>query len=469
MVAISNTNWTYLSVVNPSNTNAGLGGFIYVSGDYGITWGNTGIFDYFTDVAINSSGQYMIASYSRSGALGNRGGVWISSNYGGFFTDIATLTYNQAGITAVSVNSDGSRYVAIASSQQDACYWTSINGGTQWTATDGLTSDNNYAGAVTIIEDTSANNYMVSIWRQLGTNTLSMIGCGLIDGTSYGYPAISGASWGLTISSSRSGQNFVLVGGPSPEKAYDATARLRYSFEPVGDFANSTTVTMLDWSPSASCGITWGASEYVVGCAVSKTGKYSLLLTSDRRVFYAVSNLVSFNPGTYRQIGSTNDLLGTPASISWACPEENVIINGTTITYIRFIVLTTSDMYYYSSNNFTDTQEVINNNFKINGICYANNFYALSDYRIKTNVTPLLPNSIDNLNPVYYNNVLTKRYDMGFIAHELQKEFPFLVFGEKDDDEYQSVNYIGIIALLVKELKDIKREMRDLKNKMEKN
>ena len=51
---------------------------------------------------------------------------------------------------------------------------------------------------------------------------------------------------------------------------------------------------------------------------------------------------------------------------------------------------------------------------------------------------------------------------MGFIAHEIQTEFPFLVKGEKDDEEYQSVNYIGIIGLLVKEVQDLKKRVKDL-------
>ena len=56
---------------------------------------------------------------------------------------------------------------------------------------------------------------------------------------------------------------------------------------------------------------------------------------------------------------------------------------------------------------------------------------------------------------------------MGFIAHELQKTYPFLVNGEKDakdekdeNDALQNVNYTGIISLLVKEIKDLKMKMK---------
>jgi hypothetical protein len=53
---------------------------------------------------------------------------------------------------------------------------------------------------------------------------------------------------------------------------------------------------------------------------------------------------------------------------------------------------------------------------------------------------------------------------MGFIAHELQEHFPFLVSGEKDGPENQSVNYIGLIALLTKEIQDLKKEIKEIKN-----
>ena len=55
---------------------------------------------------------------------------------------------------------------------------------------------------------------------------------------------------------------------------------------------------------------------------------------------------------------------------------------------------------------------------------------------------------------------------MGFIAHELQEHFPFLVSGEKDGPTNQSVNYIGLIALLTKETQDLKKEIQELKQRV---
>ena len=55
---------------------------------------------------------------------------------------------------------------------------------------------------------------------------------------------------------------------------------------------------------------------------------------------------------------------------------------------------------------------------------------------------------------------------MGFIAHEIQKQFPFLVNGEKDGENLQSINYTGLIALLVKEIQNLKNEIKEIKHKI---
>lgn len=100
----------------------------------------------------------------------------------------------------------------------------------------------------------------------------------------------------------------------------------------------------------------------------------------------------------------------------------------------------------------------ISGNLYIKGATTATQFINLSDYRIKTNITPISKTNfnVEQLNPIYYNNIILNKPDIGFIAHEVQEHFPFLVNGNKDGDEYQSVNYIGIIGLLVNEIQILK-------------
>ena len=102
----------------------------------------------------------------------------------------------------------------------------------------------------------------------------------------------------------------------------------------------------------------------------------------------------------------------------------------------------------------------------VTGNTTSYDFNAFSDYRIKENVHTLdESDTIDGLRPVKYLNKLTKGSDIGLIAHELQEFFPFLVKGEKDGPENQSVNYIGLIGVLINEIQMLKARV----SKLEKN
>ena len=101
------------------------------------------------------------------------------------------------------------------------------------------------------------------------------------------------------------------------------------------------------------------------------------------------------------------------------------------------------------------------------GSITASSFNATSDYRLKTNVMPLNGNFIvDKLRPVSYNLKINNKIDVGFLAHEVQEHFPFLVTGEKDGENTQSINYNGFIGILVKEIQDSKKEIQDLKKEL---
>ena len=56
--------------------------------------------------------------------------------------------------------------------------------------------------------------------------------------------------------------------------------------------------------------------------------------------------------------------------------------------------------------------------------------------------------------------------EIGLIAHELQEVYPFLVTGEKDREEMQTVNYTGLISVLIKEIQDLKKDVAQLKQQI---
>jgi hypothetical protein len=101
------------------------------------------------------------------------------------------------------------------------------------------------------------------------------------------------------------------------------------------------------------------------------------------------------------------------------------------------------------------------------GTITATKFDAQSDYRIKENIEHLNDSyNVDNLKPVTYFNTKSEKQDIGLIAHELQEIYPELVTGEKDGEDLQSINYIGLIPILIKEIQDLKKNNIELTNQL---
>jgi hypothetical protein len=99
----------------------------------------------------------------------------------------------------------------------------------------------------------------------------------------------------------------------------------------------------------------------------------------------------------------------------------------------------------------------------VSGNVNATSYNSPSDYRIKKDVVTLDETfTVDKLRPVTYNNTKLDKQDIGLIAHELQEVYPFLVNGEKDGENLQSVNYTGLIAILIKEIKELKERVKKL-------
>jgi hypothetical protein len=149
---------------------------------------------------------------------------------------------------------------------------------------------------------------------------------------------------------------------------------------------------------------------------------------------------------------------------------NNQIVLGTATERVFIPGTTASSSIYTGALQVTGGVGVQGNiysgNLYVNNNAYANYFITTSDYRIKKDPQPLGNlYSVDNLNPVQYTNILSNKQDMGFLAHEVQEIYPFLVEGEKDGDTTQALNYQGLIALLVKEIQDLKKRVAILEQK----
>ena len=111
-----------------------------------------------------------------------------------------------------------------------------------------------------------------------------------------------------------------------------------------------------------------------------------------------------------------------------------------------------------------------NNPLEVVGNIKATSFSSSSDYRLKTEIVTISGStySLDNLRPVEYKLKSDQQLHYGFLAHELQQMYPSMVNGVKDGEEMQSIQYQELIPLLVKEIQELKAEVKLLKKEIRK-
>ena len=114
-----------------------------------------------------------------------------------------------------------------------------------------------------------------------------------------------------------------------------------------------------------------------------------------------------------------------------------------------------------SSNNFTGNVS-ITGNLTVSGNVSATSFNATSDRRIKHTILPIINETIDLIKPRKCLNKLTNREEFGLIADEVQEIYSNIVNGDKNGDMLQSINYIQMIPLLIKEVQELKNKFKDL-------
>jgi hypothetical protein len=141
----------------------------------------------------------------------------------------------------------------------------------------------------------------------------------------------------------------------------------------------------------------------------------------------------------------------------------NVFVNGNSVS----TNITTGSLIVKGGVGISGNISIGGNIFCSAGIAYVGSIQNTSDYRIKANIELLGSDfTVSKLVPVKYYNKLLRKDDVGFIAHEVQEIFPQFVDGEKDGEDYQSVNYTGIIAILVKEIQQLKQENLEIRQEL---
>jgi len=116
--------------------------------------------------------------------------------------------------------------------------------------------------------------------------------------------------------------------------------------------------------------------------------------------------------------------------------------------------------------NGTGTHDIFGtvslDNVAVAGIVTAVDFNSTSDQSLKTNINTV-NNALDIVNElrgVSFDWKETGKPSYGVIAQELEKVLPALV----SDTNIKSVNYNGIIGVLIESIKELSEEIEKLKN-----
>jgi hypothetical protein len=169
---------------------------------------------------------------------------------------------------------------------------------------------------------------------------------------------------------------------------------------------------------------------------------------------------------TTTTIGGTLNVTGS-TTLSSSVTVTGLTDNGATI--LKSTLSVTGATTLKNNLSVTDSSggTIYFNVNTTNGTTTLQKLTITSDYRIKENVKPLDDRfTVDNLYPVSYKNKITNCQDLGLIADQLQEFYPELVTGEKDEVEFQTVNYIGLIPILIKEIKQMKKDNQMLREKL---
>lgn len=251
-----------------------------------------------------------------------------------------------------------------------------------------------------------------------------------------------------------------LVYGVNERKVYGST-----------DYGNtfSTLYTDSYTSDSSYCGI-----------STSGNGKYLTIADGRSSDLYLSSDYGnSFTLHTPSESGTLSLNCGMSHSGKIILNSNYISYNyGNNFTYVPDLIsnqLTNNDTFYSKANleyildpsnnallQIPYKSAIFQDIYSVGSIKAGSTTYS-SDYRLKENVQPLTENeTVNELHPVKYYNTNLKKNDYGLLAHELQEKYPFLVSGEKDGAEKQSINYNGLISLLVHEVKNLKKEYQEL-------
>lgn len=136
---------------------------------------------------------------------------------------------------------------------------------------------------------------------------------------------------------------------------------------------------------------------------------------------------------------------------------------GTTSLITNFDVLGTS--YISESLGIGTTNSGSCGKLEVIGTICATNFNSTSDIKFKTDIEPIKNplELVNNMNGVYFKWIENENHSYGFIAQELEKVTPELI----GNGNYKTINYSGVIPILVESIKELQTQVEELKSQVQ--
>ena len=196
----------------------------------------------------------------------------------------------------------------------------------------------------------------------------------------------------------------------------------------------------------------WARTEAIIGIRSATTNSAEVNI---RQGNVDIAGIVTAN--TFRgQINSGISTLGITSATTLLVAGISTLSNTTATTLNVSGVSTFSGITTY-------TAPLFGTHASFTGIVTATDFNSLSDINYKENINTVNDalSKVEQMRGVRFDWKESGLPSYGVIAQELQEVLPELVHG----DDPKTVNYNGIIGVLIEAIKDLKSEIEDLKNK----
>lgn len=198
------------------------------------------------------------------------------------------------------------------------------------------------------------------------------------------------------------------------------------------------------------------ASDGNIGIGTTiPTSKLNVVGVVSATSFYGQSATFSSNVS----IASSASIAG---SLSLANVNSSGIITSTGINVGSAVTITSGGINVNSG-----SLNVGSGGINVTGIITATDFNATSDRNLKENIKIVIDpiEKISKINGVEFSWKSSKAQSIGVIAQELEEIFPELV---TQNDSHKTVNYNGLIGVLIEAVKEQQKQINSLKEHIEK-